>query len=72
MPPGLVEADGKGCTVVGRATEGGLRIEVGSGERTISLSDVGWVVNAAEYGRQSGAILDEALDVARGLAQGAG
>lgn len=61
VPMGPVEVEGRRCTVVGRAAEGGLRVEVGSGERTISLTDLGWVLNAAEYARSSGAILDEAL-----------
>ena len=61
VQPGPVEADGRRCVVVGRAAEGGLRIEAGAAERTVSLTDLGWVLCARAHARLSGGVLDEAL-----------
>lgn len=49
--------------VVGRAPQGGLRLNGGEGgfaERTVSLLDLGWVLAAAEDVRMKGGVLDEA------------
>ena len=44
-----VARDGKRCRLLGRAPQGGLRIDGGDGgfaERTVSLTDIGWVLAA--------------------------
>jgi hypothetical protein len=61
---GIVERDGKRLRVVGPAKRGGLRIDGGPGgfeERTVSLTDIGWVLVAQDYLRTHPGILDEAL-----------
>jgi len=49
--------------VVGRARDGGLRIDGGDGgfaERTVSLTDLAWVIHAADDVASAGGLLDEA------------
>ncbi len=61
-PGGWVGRDGKRCRLVGRAAQGGLRIdggEGGFGERTVSLADIGWVL-AARAQLTDGEFADEA------------
>lgn len=58
----MLERDGRRCRIVGRAPDGGVRIDGGPGgfaERTVSLTDIGWVLAAADDVAQSGGILDE-------------
>ena len=55
----LVQRDGR-ARILGRAQRGGLRIALGQGERTVSLTDLGWVVVAADDVAAHGGILDEA------------
>ncbi|WP_224372649.1 protein kinase domain-containing protein [Hyalangium versicolor] len=58
----FLERDGKGCRVVGRAPKGGIRIDGGKGgfkERTVSLTDIAWVLLAREDARNAGGPLDE-------------
>jgi superfamily II DNA or RNA helicase/diadenosine tetraphosphate (Ap4A) HIT family hydrolase/SOS-response transcriptional repressor LexA len=48
--------------VVGRAHDGGLRIDGGPGgfaERTVSLTDIAWVIQAADDVANTGGLLDE-------------
>jgi hypothetical protein len=61
--PTLRRVNGSTARILGTAARGGLRIdggEGGFGERTVSLTDLAWVVAAAEDVRASGGILDEA------------
>lgn len=60
-PTGALELHGKTCEVLGRSAEGGLRIRVGAGERTVSLLDLGWVLAADDHARRAGGLLDEVL-----------
>jgi SOS-response transcriptional repressor LexA len=56
------EQDGKRCRVVGRASQGGVRIDGGPDgfrERTVSLTDIGWVLVARQDVASSGGVLDE-------------
>ena len=49
--------------IVGRARDGGLRIDGGPGgfvERTVSLTDLAWVIQAADDVANAGGLLDEA------------
>jgi hypothetical protein len=58
----LVERDGKRCRIVGLAEGGGLRIDGGSGgfaERTVTLTDLAWVIVASDDVRKNGGRLDE-------------
>jgi superfamily II DNA or RNA helicase/diadenosine tetraphosphate (Ap4A) HIT family hydrolase len=60
---GWVEHGGKRCRVVGNATAGGARIDGGQGgfaERTVSLTDIAWVLAAERDVSESGGVLDEA------------
>ena len=60
---GWMDDDGKRFRVIGRAQGGGLRIDGGEGgfaERTVSLTDVSWVVAAAKDVAANGGLLDEA------------
>lgn len=60
---GWVEADGKRFRVVGRSAQGGVRIDGGPDgfrERTVSLTDLGWVIAARRDVAASGGVLDEA------------
>lgn len=60
---GWVEADGKRFRVVGRSAQGGVRIDGGSDgfkERSVSLTDLGWVIAAWRDVAATGGILDEA------------
>ena len=59
---GWMERDGRRCRIVER-TAGGVRIDGGSGgfaARLISLTDVAWVLLAAEDVTDAGGMLDEA------------
>ena len=50
------------CRIVGRADKGGLIIDGGDGGfkgRSVSLTDIAWVLAAGEAARQAGAGLDE-------------
>ena len=54
----------KVCRVVGQAARGGVRIDGGTGgftERTVSLTDIGWVLHAREEARDTGSTADETL-----------
>jgi hypothetical protein len=58
----IVEGDSKRCRIVGRAPSGGVRIDGGDGgfaERTVSLTDIGWVLMATDDVARVGGILDE-------------
>lgn len=58
----LVDRQGKRCRIVGRAPDGGLRIDGGPGgfaERTISLTDLAWVLVARDDVHKNGGLLDE-------------
>ena len=62
-PGGWVEHAGKRCRLVGKAAQGGLRVDGGDGgrkERTISLVDLAWVLLAQDDVRRSGGLLEEA------------
>jgi hypothetical protein len=62
-PDGWIEAGGKRCRVVGHARSGGIRIDGGGGgfaERTVSLTDLAWVLVAGDDVRERGGVLDEA------------
>ncbi len=57
-----VERDGGRCRVIGRAEQGGVRIDGGQGgfkERTVSLFDIAWVLVARDDVALSGGVLDE-------------
>lgn len=59
-----VEGRGKRCRIVGGAAGGGVRIDGGAGgfgERTVSVTDLGWVLVVREKAAATGAPLDEAL-----------
>jgi len=61
--PTWVEARGKKCRVVGRSAKGGLRIDGGPDgfkERTVSPTDVGWVLRARAAQGPDAPYLDEA------------
>jgi hypothetical protein len=63
-PGGWVTAPGKRFRIIGLAAQGGLRIDGGEGgfaERTVSLTDIGWVLVAKELAEAEGLGLDEAL-----------
>jgi hypothetical protein len=55
----LAQRDGR-ARILGRAQRGGLRIALGQGERTVSLTDIGWVALAADDVASQGGVLDEA------------
>ncbi|MDY0063082.1 MAG: DEAD/DEAH box helicase, partial [Myxococcota bacterium] len=60
---GWLEARGKRCRLVGVAAQGGLRLDGGPdgfAELTVSLTDLGWVLAAADDVARSGGVLDEA------------
>jgi hypothetical protein len=62
-PSALFGPPGRRCQVLGPAANGGVRIsgEAGSfAERTVSLTDLGWAILAADDARTAGAVLDEA------------
>jgi superfamily II DNA or RNA helicase/diadenosine tetraphosphate (Ap4A) HIT family hydrolase len=55
-------SDGRRARIVGRAKEGGLRIDGGKGgfaERTVSLLDLAWVLAARDDVQLHGGLLDE-------------
>ncbi|MCB9740343.1 MAG: DEAD/DEAH box helicase family protein [Deltaproteobacteria bacterium] len=61
---GWVGRDGKRCRIVGRSAKGGVRIDGGDGgfgERTVSLTDLGWALLARDVASREGSVLDEAL-----------
>lgn len=58
----FVERDGRQCRIGGRADGGGLRIDGGPdgfAERTVSLTDLAWVIVARDDVRKNGGRLDE-------------
>jgi len=58
-----VEARGRRCRVTGRSKSGGLRVDGGSGgfrERTVSLTDIAWVLCARDEAHRKGGLVDEA------------
>lgn len=62
-PGGWVEARGERLRIVGRAARGGLRIDGGAdgfAARTVSLTDLGWVLLAQDDVARHGGVLDEA------------
>lgn len=64
VPPGQwAEHAGRRCRVVERAARGGVRIDGGPGgfkPRTVSLTDLAWVLVAQDDVRRRGGVLDEA------------
>jgi superfamily II DNA or RNA helicase/diadenosine tetraphosphate (Ap4A) HIT family hydrolase/HKD family nuclease len=59
-----IEAEGKRCRIVGRASKGGLRIDGGDEgfeERTVSLLDIGWALKARELAGRVGRVPDEGM-----------
>ncbi|MDP2306779.1 MAG: DEAD/DEAH box helicase family protein [Pseudomonadota bacterium] len=63
MGAAWIESGNQRCRIVGRAPQGGLRINGGDGgfaERTISLLDLGWVLAAEADVQKNGGVLDEA------------
>jgi superfamily II DNA or RNA helicase len=57
------QPDGRRARVLGMAQRGGIRVDGGDGgfkERTVSLSDLAWVVVAVDEVREQGGVLDEA------------
>ncbi len=63
-PDWVQEYEGRRFLVVGRAARGGLRIaspDGAFGERTLSLTDLAWVLMAREHAQRAGLVLDEAL-----------
>ena len=61
-PGGIVESDGKQCRLLGKAEKGGVRIEGIGGDpasRTVSLTDIAWVLAADDDVANKGGILDE-------------
>jgi superfamily II DNA or RNA helicase/SAM-dependent methyltransferase len=57
-----MDLDGKRCRVAGEAPKGGVQIDGGDdgfARRTVSLSDIGWALLAADDARQNGGLLDE-------------
>jgi superfamily II DNA or RNA helicase/diadenosine tetraphosphate (Ap4A) HIT family hydrolase/SOS-response transcriptional repressor LexA len=62
-PAALVEGAGKRIRLVGRAAQGGVKIDGGPGgfaERTVTLTDIAWVLAARADVDRSGGLLDEA------------
>jgi hypothetical protein len=62
--PGWVEARGKRCRLLGPSARAGLRIDGGTDgfkARTVSATDLAWVLAARERAAATGAPLDEAL-----------
>jgi hypothetical protein len=60
---GWVERNGKRCRIAGKAANGGLRIDGGLGgfaERTVSLTDLAWVLASKKQVTEQGGLLDEA------------
>lgn len=55
----LVRGDRR-ARLLGPADRGGLRLALGQGERTVSLTDLGWVAVAADDVAAHGGVLDEA------------
>ena len=58
-----VEGRGKRCRIAGASPRGGVRIDGGPdgfAERTVSVTDLAWVLKAQAEGRKSGGVLDEA------------
>ncbi|WP_437819418.1 HIT domain-containing protein [Sorangium sp. So ce1078] len=58
----FVDGEGKRCRIVGRAPDGGLRIDggpAGFAERTVSLTDLAWVLVARDDAQENGGLLDE-------------
>jgi SOS-response transcriptional repressor LexA/CheY-like chemotaxis protein len=58
-----LEAHGKRCRLVGPAAQGGLRIDGGQdgfAERTVSATDIAWVLAARDDVAHHGGVLDEA------------
>lgn len=58
----FVERGSKRCRIIGRAHDGGLRIDGGPGgfaERTVSLTDLAWVLVARDDVQKTGGLLDE-------------
>ena len=63
-PGGWVGSGDRRCRIVGPAQGGGVRIDGGEGgfaERTVSLTDIAWVLAASERAAETGAVLDEGL-----------
>lgn len=59
----LEQGNGRRGRVLGAASKGGFRLDGGDGgfnERTVSTTDVAWVVAAADDVREHGGLLDEA------------
>jgi hypothetical protein len=62
-PTSWVEGAGKRARILGQAPQGGLKIDGGPGgfaERTVTLTDIAWVVAARADVDRSGGLLDEA------------
>ncbi|MFT3707024.1 MAG: hypothetical protein QM817_05080 [Archangium sp.] len=60
----LEQPNGRRARVLGTSSRGGLRVDGGEGgfaERTVSLTDIAWVVAAFDESRESNSRLDEAL-----------
>jgi hypothetical protein len=60
---GWVESDGKRCRIVGRSGGGGIQIDGGPGGfslRTVTLTDLAWVLAAKSHVVAVGGLLDEA------------
>ncbi|MCA9577968.1 MAG: hypothetical protein KC668_21185, partial [Myxococcales bacterium] len=55
----IEQPNGVRATLVGRAAKGGLRIEGNFKPRTVSLTDLGWVVAASADVAEHGGLLDE-------------
>jgi SOS-response transcriptional repressor LexA len=58
----FVERNDKRCRIVGGAENGGLRIDGGPGgfaERTVTLTDIAWVLIARDDVRKNGGLLNE-------------
>ncbi len=63
-PGGWVGSGDRRCRIVGPAQGGGVRIDGGEGgfaARTVSLTDIAWVLAASERAAGTGAGLDEGL-----------
>jgi len=62
--PGLVVGDsGRRCEIVGPASNGGVRVRGEAGafaERTVTVTDLGWALQAEDDVRHAGGVLDEA------------
>jgi hypothetical protein len=64
QPSTMLEVRERRFRVLGMASKGGLRIDGGRGgftERTVSLTDIGWVLVAADHAVSSRTPLDETL-----------